>query len=286
MPQTLDLRRRMTAVSQTKKITGAMQIVSSTRMKRVMSRIEYNHRYFNTVQRTMKELLLSSRDISHPYLDDSRGNRRTCIVISGDKGLAGDYNAKVLEFALQYLQPQEEGGGLVTLGHTADAFFEARGITPDVSYSGVVQDPTLDRARGMLYDVLRMYESGLADEILVIYTSFYGETKNQPVMRRLLPIKLADYGDVKQAQELSEILYEPSAQVVFDMLVPQYVLGILFGVLVQAYASEHYARMTAMQRATQNADEMLGALSHGAPERHHVGNCRNHRRSTCAVRGG
>ena len=101
MPQTLDLRRRMTAVSQTKKITGAMQIVSSTRMKRVMSRIEYNHRYFNTVQRTMKELLLSSRDISHPYLDDSRGNRRTCIVISGDKGLAGDYNAKVLEFALQ-----------------------------------------------------------------------------------------------------------------------------------------------------------------------------------------
>ena len=186
MPQTLDLRRRMTAVSQTKKITGAMQIVSSTRMKRVMSRIEYNHRYFNTVQRTMKELLLSSRDISHPYLDDSRGNRRTCIVISGDKGLAGDYNAKVLEFALQYLQPQEEGGGLVTLGHTADAFFEARGITPDVSYSGVVQDPTLDRARGMLYDVLRMYESGLADEILVIYTSFYGETKNQPVMRRLL----------------------------------------------------------------------------------------------------
>ena len=66
MPQTLDLRRRMTAVSQTKKITGAMQIVSSTRMKRVMSRIEYNHRYFNTVQRTMKELLLSSRDLSHP----------------------------------------------------------------------------------------------------------------------------------------------------------------------------------------------------------------------------
>ena len=171
------------------------------------------------------------------------------------------YNAKVLEFALQYLQPQEEGGGLVTLGHTADAFFEARGITPDVSYSGVVQDPTLDRARGMLYDVLRMYESGLADEILVIYTSFYGETKNQPVMRRLLPIKLADYGDVKQAQELSEILYEPSAQVVFDMLVPQYVLGILFGVLVQAYASEHYARMTAMQRATQNADEMLEQLT-------------------------
>ena len=184
MPQTHDLRRHMAAVAQTKKITGAMQIVSSTRIKRVMSHIEYNHQYFNTVQRTMKELLLSSQDISHPYLDGRAGGRRTCIVISGDKGLAGDYNAKVLEFALEHLQPQEQGGGLITLGHTADAFFEARGITPDVSYSGIVQDPTLDRARGMMYDVLRLYDSGLADEILVIFTSFYGETKNQPVMRR------------------------------------------------------------------------------------------------------
>jgi F-type H+-transporting ATPase subunit gamma len=150
--------------------------------------------------------------------------------------------------------------GLITLGHTAEAFFHSRGMTPDITFLGIVQDPTLARARNVARELTKLYEDQLTDEIRMIFTSFYGETKGKPVEFRLLPIKLFDYGDVIDAETLDEIMYHPSAQTVLDMMIPQYIIGFVFGVMVQAYASEHFARMTAMHSATTNAQEMINDL--------------------------
>ncbi len=122
-----------------------------------------------------------------------------------------------------------------------------------------MQDPSLSNARKLAFDIFDLYDDDLTDEVYIIYTSFYGASKNKPVIRRLLPIVRGDYEQI-EAHEMSDILYEPSAQELFSLLVPQYVIGILFGALVQAYAAEHFARMNAMQSATKNADEMLKKL--------------------------
>lgn len=254
-----EIRHHIGAVEQTKKITSAMEMVSSTRFKRVMTHIEYNRRYFNKVQSTMKELLLSAADISHPYLTERPDGRCTFLVFSGDKGLCGPYNNNVLEFAAQKLSEHPKHT-LVTVGNTAEEYFREHSIIPDVAISGIVQDPTLTRARGLVREIMRLYDTELTDEIRVVYTSFYGETKNTPVERRLLPIRLDDYADIKETEVLPGIMYHPSPQTVFDLLVPQYILGILFGVMIQAYSSEHFARMTAMHSATTNAKDMLKSL--------------------------
>lgn len=260
MSSPAEIRHHIAAVEQTKKITGAMEMVSSTRMKRVISHIEQNRRYFDNVQRTMKEILTSSEEISHPYLREVPENGHcTFIVISGDKGLCGSYNNNVLQLAQDTIS-KCPNHSIITIGNTAVDYFRARFITPDITLLGLAQDPALSKARMLVRDIVNIYNSGETDEIRIIYTSYYGETKNKPVIKRLLPIRLDDYTSISNAETLTGIIYHPSPQQVFQLLIPQYILGILFGVMVQAYASEHFARMTAMHSATTNAQDMLKGL--------------------------
>jgi len=259
MQQPNEIRHHIATIEQTRKITGAMELISSNRMRQVMRHIEHNRRYFTYMRRTMKEILTSSQDVSHPFLIEGQSQRSTFVVISGDKSLCGSHNSSVLNFALERIS-LKPGSYLITLGHTADAFFHSRGMMPDINFLGIVQDPTLARAREVAMELIQMYEDGLTDEIRVVFTSYYGETKCKPIEIRLLPIKLYDYDDVRDAEALDEIMYHPSAQTVLDMMVPQYIIGFVFGIMVQAYASEHFARMTAMHSATTNAQEMIDGL--------------------------
>jgi len=259
MPGTNEIRRRIAAVEQTKKITGAMEMVSSNRMRQVMGHIDQNRLYFSNIRRAMRELLTSFHDVSHPYFTGRPRHHTTFVVMSGDKGLCGSHNAAILNYAYKRYS-ETNNAALITMGNTAEEFFHLRGIIPDIAMLGIAQDPTLTKAREVASDLTNIYETELTDDIRVIYTSFYGESRGTPVEFRLLPIRLHDYDDVRDAETLQEIMYHPSAQSVFDILVPQYTIGLLFGVMVQAYASEHFARMNAMHSATTNAQEMLGDL--------------------------
>ena len=254
-----EIRHHIAAIEQTKKITGAMELISSNRMRQVMAHISHNRRYFNYIRTTMKELLTSAEGVTHPFLYERPGGRTTFIVISGDKGLCGAHNAAVLNFAHERML-ETPGSGLITMGHTAESFFHARGIIPDICLMGIVQDPTLTRAREVAQELMRLFDEDLTDDIRVVFTSFYGETKCKPVEFRLLPVTLHDYADIRDAEYLEQIVYHPSAQALFDMMIPQYMIGLVFGFLVQAYASEHFARMTAMRSSTTNATEMIDSL--------------------------
>ena len=259
MAGTNEIRHHISAIEQTKKITGAMEMVSSNRMNQVMGHIEQNRLYFSGIRRTMKELLITSQDIFHPYLAERARHHTTFMIISGDKGLCGSHNSAILNYSLRRIN-ETPGASLITLGNTAEDFFHSRGMTPDMTLLGIVQDPTLEKAREVAEVLTYLYEQELTDNLRIIFTSFYGESKGNPVEFRLFPVMLHDYEDVMDAEPLGEIMYHPSAQTVLDILVPQYVIGLVFGVMVQAYASEHFARMNAMHSATTNAQEILSGL--------------------------
>ncbi|MCL2821122.1 MAG: ATP synthase F1 subunit gamma [Oscillospiraceae bacterium] len=260
MQKASEIREHISAIEQTRKITSAMEMISSNRMRQVMGHIEHNRRYFTYLRRSMKEILESTQDVSHPFLIERERHHHTYVVISGDKGFCGAHNSAVLNFALERIR-SNPNSSLITLGHTAESFFRSHDITPDICMLGIVQDPTLERVREVANELTDMYERAITDEISVIYTSFYGGTKRQPVEARLLPVHLHDYVDIRDAEELSGIMYHPSAQTVLDLMVPQFIVGLLFGIMVQAYASEHFSRMTAMRSATTNAKEMIDKLN-------------------------
>ncbi len=260
MQSTNEIREHIGAIEETRKITNAMQLVSTARLKRVMDHIDYNHRYFQRVLAAMRDILSSTETVSHPYLTDRGAKRQSFIVIAADKGLCGNYNASVLELALKQIKNAGEGASVIAVGIIAKEYLVSHGVIPNAEIMGMVQDPTLHEARTLAYDVFDLYDKNKTDEVYVLYTSFYGKTKNKAIMRRLLPVMKSDYDIAEASERARDMSYEPSAQEMFSHLVPQYVIAVLFGALEQSYACEQFARMNAMQSATQNADEMLQKL--------------------------
>ena len=262
MENVSEIRHHISAVGETRKITNAMEMVSSAKMRKFAGYIPYNQVYFEKLQSTMKDILMSSQNISHPYLDTHRGHRRAYIVIAGDKGMAGSYNDEILQFAYQQIQ-RYPGSHIATVGVIADHFFRKKGIVPDYEVVGMAQNPSLYNAMQLSQEVIDLFDSGQVDEICVIFTlySVSGKVVNRPIMQRVLPIRLTDFQNVPSSNDLQGAIYTPSPQEVFDQLVPQFITSRVFGALVQAYAAEHFARMNAMQSATKNADELLKQLN-------------------------
>ena len=125
MENVSEIRHHISAVGETRKITNAMEMVSSAKMRKFAGYIPYNQVYFEKLQSTMKDILMSSQNISHPYLDTHRGHRRAYIVIAGDKGMAGSYNDEILQFAYQQIQ-RYPGSHIATVGVIADHFFRKK----------------------------------------------------------------------------------------------------------------------------------------------------------------
>ena len=198
---------------------------------------------------------MSSQNISHPYLETHRGHRRAYIVISGDKGMAGSYNDEILNFAYRQIQRYPDRH-IATVGITANQFFRRKGIIPDYEVVGMAQNPSLYNAMELSQAVIDLFDSGQVDEICVIFTLYAvsGKVVNQPIMQRVLPIRLTDFQNVPTSHDLRDAIYTPSPQEVFDQLVPQFITSRVFGALVQAYAAEHFARMNAMQLAQEVID--------------------------------
>lgn len=261
MQSTHELRRHIAAIEETRKITNAMQLVSSSRLKRVLSHIEHNHRYFLGVQGAMRDILCSPEVVRHKYLDLRDGGRHTYIVVAGEKGLCGDYNSAVLDLAWETMRRDGASNSIIAVGSVAGEYFKQRGVTPDIEFAGMMQEIDISDARELAEELFSMYDQELTDEVDIVYTSFHGETRGKPIVRRLLPVMREDQEQTAASAHAEDIQYEPSGQALFTLLVPQYVIGILFGALTQAYAAEHFARMNAMSSATDNADELIKKLN-------------------------
>lgn len=257
-----EIRYHLRSVQQTRQITNAMYLLSTSRMKKAMTHIEYNRNYLHRVRQTMKDILDKSRDVDHPYLEkELEGNRAAYIVIAADKGLCGSYNNNVLNLAYDHIK-DHENRYVVTAGIMATEFFRRHGIEPDIELLGIVQDPKLSLARELTSKVFEIYDEDLVDEIYLVYTHFYNSVTQEPRIMRVLPLQLQDFQDVEYEYDYkADFIYEPSASELFSHLVPQYAASLIYGALTMSYASEHSARMTAMQNSTQNADEMISDLT-------------------------
>ena len=262
MSEIHEIKHRLAAVKQTRQITNAMYMISSTRMRKEATRAEYARRYIYQIRATVKDIIEKSTDIDHPYLRKRSGARAAFIVIAGDKGLCGSYNSSVLKYAEKLIK-EHDTQYLETVGTMATEYFTRHGRMPDAETLRVVQKPRLHDARDIVNNMLRLYLHGDIDEVYVVFTRFIDVTQSYPHCLQLLPLEVEDYDDVDINTDYSaDMIYEPSPKEVFTHLAPQLAVGIVFAALVQSTASEHCSRMNAMQSATKNADEMIEKLSH------------------------
>ena len=255
-----DVKNSIRAIGDTSKITNAMKLISTSKMQKAIQRYDANLLYFNRVRSALKDILVHSHELHHTFLEKYEKGRPAYIVIAADKGLCGAYNHNILNFAHDFMKPDDKF--VITIGQEARAFFERKNIPIDVEYLHISQNPTLYEARNLADDLSKMYKDSEMNEVYLLYTRYYSSVKQVPTALKLLPVELSSFADIETELEYeNEMNYHPSPKQVFDVLVPQYIIGLVYGALIQAFASENSARMVAMDSSSKNAEEMLGKLN-------------------------
>ena len=265
MANTKEIQDRIKSINDTLKITNAMYMISSSKLKKSKKMLADTEPYFFTLQSEMSRILRHIPDVEDIYFksaEDKPVEERKVgyIVITADKGLAGSYNHNVLKLAEEHLSshPNHE---LFVLGELGRHYFEQRGIEIQKQFHYTVQNPTLNRARNIAEEILELYRNEELDEVYIIYTSMINAIQEETQILQLLPLKKADF-DVQIPVDIprEELALKPSPEAVMDRIVPDYVVGFVYGALVESFSCEQNARMMAMEAASQSAKDMLHEL--------------------------
>ncbi len=257
-----ELKQHLRAIEQTRQISNAMYLLSTSRMKKSMQNIDYNLAYMRKLRATIKDIISKTKHnmLSDPFIELTEGGKALFFVITSDKGLCGGYNSAVFNLAMKKMSDYEKPV-VYSLGHKGTEMFLNHGITPDDSMYGASQRPSLYSARALGERIVELYDDCAVSEVYIVYTEYVNSAVQRPVCKRVLPLLRRDFDDVEYENKYTaDVLYEPDLQTVFDRMVPQYIIGMMYDIMMQSAASEDAARMTAMQNATKNADEMIAKL--------------------------
>ena len=252
---TKEIKTRIRSMESTKQITKAMEMVAASKLRRAQAQVLNSRPYFEILYNAINDIVDSTQDFSSPYLVKRPVKKVMYIVIAGDRGLAGGYNSNILKL----VQAEIEGKDAMVLpiGKKAVDFFRARKVEALTEKYALASDITLGDCFSIAKQLSKAYLQGQFDEIHVAYTNFVSVLSQTPATLRLLPLIHADV----QGKPSAEIVYEPGCEEVFDAIVPEYLGGILYGALCESRAAEQAARRSAMDSATQNAEEMIADLS-------------------------
>ena len=265
MASAKEIQDRMRSIKDTLKITNAMYMISSSKLKKSKKMLADTEPYFYTLQSEMSRILRHLPDMNSIYFKTNaeipeRKRKAGYIVITADKGLAGSYNHNILKLAEEELEKRDDYK-LFVLGELGRHYFEQKGINIDKQFHFVVQDPSLSRARRIAEDLLKLYHENQLDELYIIYTTMVNAMQEEAQVAQLLPLKKTDFKiPVSIDIPLEGLALKPSVEEVMDHIVPNYVVGFVYGALVEAFSCEQNARMMAMEGATNSAKQMLKEL--------------------------
>ena len=260
-----EIRGRINSVRSTMKITNAMYLLASSKMKKARRSLEATAPFFQAVQATMTEILSGAEDVSRScgYFRQTQGEdkRRLFLILTSDKGLAGSYNHNIIRLAEEKIAlPGDDS--LMFIGSSGRNYFlrrkkERPGLTLEDQYTAPAVEPVMWRAVDYARHIAKRFREGETDEVFLIYTRMVNVLSSQAECLQLLPLRPSDFRGGPGGQGI----YLPSPEAVFTRSVPNYLTGLLYGAMVESYAAEQNARMQAMDSATGNAREMLQELS-------------------------
>lgn len=265
MANARDIQTRIKSVQDTMKITNAMYLISSTKVKKARRALEQAEPHFYDSEKLIAEVLRDLPQLQNIYFGNTEEQgyaaepRKGYLVISGDKGLAGAYNHNVVKAAEESLK---DGGSmeLYVVGQLGRSALQKQGFNVQKHFDYAAQNPTVERARLITEYLVQRFREGELTEINVVYTRMVNAGESVPEVRRLLPLRKETF-ERYAAGEPEATAYLPSPEAVMDSIVPNYLTGYVYGALVESFTSEENARMLAMKSATDSAGDMLRELS-------------------------
>lgn len=262
------LRRRISSVQSTKKITRAMELIAATRVVKAQQRAHAARPYANRITSVIEDLAAAGAATEHALLRRSEEIRRVgYVVITSDRGLAGPYNSSVIRAAEREVMAGTRAGrdySLILVGRKGRDYFRFRNYRIDASFEGMSDTPRYADARRLSEEVSSRFISGDVDQVILVYMEFISLGSQKVAVRRFLPLatieEIAALGG-GSAEARAAFEFEPSPSGVLEVLLPRYVESRLFSALLDAAASEHANRQRAMKAATDNAEELIVKLT-------------------------
>ena len=252
------VKLRIKSVQSTMQITNAMELVASSKLRKAKERAEVCRPYFETMHQTLVNIAQGNTDFSSVYARESGNEKRCYVLIAGDRGLAGGYNTNL--FKCLEAASLNQDFLVLPIGKKAVEYSKRNGFACVTESFGEIADVSVADCFEMANLLCGEFKKGEFGHIDLCYTKFVSMLSQQPSAIPVLPLKdLTDKQDTKSIRNL--ILYEPDASEVFDAIVPEYLAGLIYGAVCESVASELAARRTAMEAATNNAEEMIEKLN-------------------------
>ncbi len=256
-----DIKRRIKSVESTMQITKAMELVASSKLRKAKEKADNARPYFNALYDTMREIQSENADFFSQYMKKRSAKTVLLVVIAGDRGLAGGFNSNVLKLAqarIDELKAEQIDVKILAIGKKSAEYFTKRGYDMAGSYPNVAEGIKIHHAAIISDKIVYPFINGEYDRVELFRTEYVSPLVQQAEKVPVLPLEIENL-ESKGVRQLPE--YDPSPEIVFDAIVPKYITGIIFCAVVDSFASEQAARRTAMESATDNAEEMISGLS-------------------------
>lgn len=256
-----DIKKKIGSVSNTQKITSAMQMVAASKMRRTQQRMREGKPYSEKIRAVIGHLANANPEYRHIYMEEREVRRIGYIVVSSDKGLCGGLNVNLFRVLLRDLADWKDKGidaDLGLIGNKAGAFFRSIGGNIIAAINNVGESPTLKELIGGIKLMLDAYEEGRIDRLFIISNDFVNTMTQKPVIRQLLPLDAADeqiYG------HRWDYIYEPEAKELIESLVTRFIESQVYQAVIENGAAEQAAKMIAMKNATENAEKLIDELT-------------------------
>ena len=252
-----DIKLRIKSVESTMQITKAMELVASSKMRRAKERVEHSRPYFETLYESLTKIAAADPRARNPYLRRDDIKRTLLVVIAGDRGLAGGYNANVFKQA----DAAEGPVTVLPIGKRSAEYFAHHGAGLFTSEVLMAADVSVSECFTLSHQITEGFLKGEYDAVKLCYTRFDSMMTQTATTLEVLPLTIEPTEAQKAEARRSQILYKPSCEEVFGAIIPEYVAGVLYGAVCESVASELAARRTAMDAATKNAGEMIEHLN-------------------------
>ena len=254
-----DIKSRINSTKKMSQITKAMEMTSAAKWNRGVMNAKAFVPYMEKIQEVTAAIAIGSKGVNHPMLQSRPIKKTGYIVMTSDRGLAGAFNSNVLRKVHQAIQERHKSNdefAIIAIGRVARDFFVKRGMNVALEIVGVSDQPSFDSIKAMTSATVGMFSDSTLDELYLYYTHYKSAITQEVTEKKLLPLT-----DISTTAKLTSYEFEPSAEEILEVLLPQYAESLIYGALLDSKASEHAARMTAMRNATDNAGELIKTYS-------------------------
>ncbi|UFT98945.1 F0F1 ATP synthase subunit gamma [Radiobacillus kanasensis] len=255
-----DIEKKINSRKKTKQITKAMHMVSASKLSKAEQNAKSFVPYSDKIQEVVSSIAANDSNIQHPMLKQREVKKVGYFVITSDRGLAGAYNSSILRTVYRDITQRHKSADeytIIVIGRIGRDFFVKRGFSVAKEIIGIGDQPNFADVKELANETVQMYIDEEIDELNIYYNHYVSAISQEVTSRKLLPLT-----DISQGSgSKSSYEYEPDQEKILEVLLPQYAESMIYGTLLDGKASEHAARMTAMQNATDNANQLIDELS-------------------------